>query len=364
MRARLNGAPTSLAMAMTVAMALTCSLTPAQAQPEQETVRFFTYENDSFFDSDRYYTSGVQVSIKRGQDRRGTIAKAWTEPLCRWLGCTEARLLTSQSNLGQLIFTPNDITVRAPQPDDRPWAGLLYYEQTYAFLAPDQRSLTTLSAQAGVTGPLSLAEPTQKTLHRIFGRPRPQGWDHQIGGSLALMASAEQRHAVDALSLDLGHDVHLNTAAYWRLAAGTIQTYAAGGLAVVIGKDLPAVSPPPPGIGNKLAHGAASNGGAPVVTSCMARWLQCTAFASAEARLMGYNVFIDGRAFQDDTVIKRRKFVHDTVLGMRFDFPNTRSSAHGPWFIQVKLTRRSPEIKSWLSIPKHRVAALTIGTEF
>lgn len=336
---------------------------PAPA-PAQETVRFFTYENDSFFHSDRYYTSGVQFSVKHGTDRRSDFSRAWTAPLCRWLGCDEAQLLTTQSNLGQLMYTPSNITVREPQPFDRPWAGLLYYEQTHAFLSQDQRTLTTLSAQVGVSGRLSLAEPTQKTLHRLFDRPTPEGWDNQIGGSLGVMASAERRHAVDRLSATLPHDVHLNTATYWRLAAGNIMTYAAGGVAVVIGKDLPLVSPPPPGIGNKLTNGAAGNARSSVLTTCMAPWLQCTAFGSVEARVVGYNLFIDGRLFHDDTVVKRRNFVHDTILGMRFDFPRTRSADHGPWFVQIKATRRSPEIKSWVPIPKHRVLALTIGTEF
>lgn len=335
---------------------------PPPAGPAQDTVRFFTYENDSFFRSDRYYTSGVQFSVKHGIDRRGDFARAWTAPLCRWLGCDEDQLLTTQSNLGQLIYTPSRITVREPQPFDRPWAGLLYYEQTHAFLSQDQRTLTTLSAQAGVTGRLSLSEPTQKTLHKLFDRPTPEGWDNQIGGSLGLMASAERRHAVEGLSASFPHDVHLNTAAYWRLAAGNIMTYAAGGVAVVVGKDLPLVSPPPPGIGNKLTQGAASR--APVLATCLAPWLQCTAFGSVEARLVGYNLFIDGRLFHDDTVVKRRNFVHDTIVGMRFDFPRTRTAEHGPWFVQLKATRRSPEIKSWVPIPKHRVLALTIGTEF
>jgi lipid A 3-O-deacylase len=271
-------------------------------------------------------------------------------------------VFTSQANVGQLIYTPQDITRPEPQPLDRPWGGLLYYEQAYAFLSPDRHTLTTLTGQLGVTGRASLAEPAQKLAHRLLDRPRPAGWDNQIGGSLAFMASAERRTARAALSSGLGGDVHLNTATYWRLAAGTIQTYAAAGLAVVVGKDLPPVSPAPPGIGNKLAPAAQSR--APASTSCLAPWVQCTAFGSVEGRLVGYNVFLDGRAFRTDPAVKRRNFVRDLQLGTRFDFPDTRTSSHGPWFIQFKITRRSPEFKSSIPIPRHRVAALTIGTEF
>lgn len=348
---------------LATALAACCGNAPAQHNPPlQERVHFFTYENDSPFRTDRFYTNGIQFSTKSSSDTRGDFSRAATGALCAWFGCDASRVFTSQANFGQLIFTPQDITRPEPQPLDRPWAGLLYYEQSYAFLSPDQRSLTTLTGQLGVTGRASLAEPAQKLAHRLLDRPRPEGWDNQIGGSLAFMASAERRTAREALSTDLGNDVRLNTATYWRLAAGTIHTYAAAGLAVVIGKDLPPVSPAPPGIGNKLAGDAQAL--AAGSTSCLAPWLQCTAFGSVEGRLVGYNLFLDGRAFRSDPAVKRRNFVRDLQLGTRFDFPNTRTSSHGPWFIQFKITRRSPEFKSSIPIPRHRVAALTIGTEF
>lgn len=353
--------PFPAALAIVFAASCSCSAA-AQAPPLHERGSFFTYENDSYFRTDRYYTSGIQFSIKRSGDERGAFATRVTNAACGWMDCTGHTLLTTQYNLGQLIYTPHDITRGEPQPHDRPWGGLLYYEQAYAFLSPDQRTLTTLIGQIGVTGPLSLAEPSQKLFHRILDRPRPEGWDNQIGGTLGLLASAERRTAFDPMSGHLGHAVRLNTATYWRIAAGNIQTYAAAGMAVVIGKDLPPVSPPPPGIGNKMERGEQRK--ATGSTSCITPRLQCTAFGSVEARMVAYNVFLDGRPLRDDPDVKRRKFVHDLVAGTRFDFPNTRTASHGPWFIQFKITRRSKEFRSSLPVPRHRVAALTIGTEF
>lgn len=336
-----------------------CATAAAQAAyPPQETVHFGTFENDMFFHIDRYYTNGVQLSAKSALDQRGEVARKLTRRACAWLGCEQDVLLTSQTSYGQLMYTPPDITIRAPQPNQRPWAGLLYVEQAYSFLSPDVRTLTTLTAQVGVTGPASLSEQAQKLFHRVLDRPLPQGWDNQTGASLGLMASVERRSALDALSTELGHDVRLNTAGYWRVAAGNIMTYAAGGIAVVIGKDLPAVSPPPPGIGNKLS----GQGFGP--TRCLATWLQCTAFGIVETRLMARNVFLDGRLLHDDPSVKRRNLVTDLMLGMRFDFPNTRSEHHGPWFIQIKATRRTSEFRSSIPVPRHRFAAVTIGTEF
>lgn len=350
--------PRCAAGAAVLAAALAHSGVCAQAsEPPEETVHFGTYENDSFFDTDRFYTNGIQLSAKGSRDRRSDSVKALTRKACEWLGCEDSVLLTTQTNFGQLMYTPGDITVREPQPNDRPWAGLLYVEQVYALLSPDQRTLTTLAVQAGVTGPASLAEGAQKLIHEIMDRPRPAGWHNQVGGSLALMASAERRTALDALSAELG-GVQMNTAGYWRLALGNTMTYAAGGLAVVIGKDLPPVSPPPPGIGNKLRKQSID------LSTCMAKWVQCTAFGIVETRLMARNVFLDGRLFRDDPSVRRRKVVTDLIAGLRLDFPDTRSGSHGPWFVQFKVTRRSREFSSPIAVPRHRIAAITLGTEF
>ena len=350
----------AVASAITVTSSF-CSVAAQSAPPLQDTVHFFTYENDSRFYTDRFYTSGVQFSVKRSTDTRGDFARGLTKRMCRLAGCDASKVFTSQSNFGQLMYTPRDITRSEPQPLDRPWAGLLYYEQAYSFLSPDQRALTTFTGQIGVTGPASLTEPAQKAFHRLLDRPRPQGWDNQIGGSLGVMISAEKRTARQQLSFDLPRGVRFNTATYWRVAAGNIQTYAAAGVAVVVGKDLPPVSPPPPGIGNKVAGAEqrkASN------LTCLVRWVQCTSFGSVEGRVVGYNVFLDGRLFRDDPDVQSRTFIYDLVLGTRFDFPGTRTASHGPWFVQVKVTRRSPEFRSPLGVPSHKVSALTIGTEF
>ncbi|QYF96002.1 lipid A deacylase LpxR family protein [Massilia sp. PAMC28688] len=333
---------------------------PAQAPPRQESGSFFTWENDSRYRTDRFYTSGVQLSTRYLTDQRGDLGRSLTHAACRWLDCDATTAMTSQRNVGQLIFTPRDITRVEAQPHDRPWAGYLYYEKVYAFLSGDQKRLTTVAAQAGVTGPLSLAEHAQKAFHRVLERPRPMGWHHQIGGSLGVNVSAEQRSARDALSFDLPARVRFNTATYWRLGAGTVNTYAGAGIAIVVGKNLPPVSPAPPGIGD----GAAALRIPARTATCLFRWLQCTAFASAEARLVAYSVFLDGRVFRDDPNVDKRAFVYEVVVGNRFDLPSTRTASHGPWFVQMKGAHKSAEFHSPLGVPSHRVYSLTFGTDF
>lgn len=330
----------------------------AQEAPPAE-AGFVVWENDSRFKTDRHYTNGIQLVWRSTADTRGALTRRWLDAACRLFGCTDARFLFSQHGIGQLIYTPGDITVAAPQPFDRPWAGLLYAERQWLFLAPDGASITTLTAQAGVTGRLSLAEPAQKLFHRILDRPRPQGWDNQLGNTLAVLVAAERRSAWPSLSGPLAGDVRLHTAGHWRLALGSIMSYAAAGVSLTIGKNLPPVAPAPPGIVNRLG---------PVDTICLRRWVQCTLVLGAEARGVAYNLFLQGRPWRDDPAVKPRRWVGELSAGLRLDFPDTRGRDHGPWFAQLRAVRRTPEFHAPRQLPMraphHTVASLTLGRDF
>ena len=299
--------------ALPLVSAAACLPGPAGAQD----ARFVTYENDEFFNTDRYSTNGIQFTARHAQDARGPGERRFTGGLCRWLGCAGDRLLFTQNSFGQLMYTPGNIKIATNQRHDRPYAGLLYLERDYLFLSPDGKVLTTLAGQAGLTGRASLAEQTQKFVHRVLDRPEPRGWDHQVGNSLAYVVSVERHHALSFLSGGVGPGVQLQTNAYWRLAAGTLMSYAAAGLTVTLGKDLPAVSPMPPGITHSLGSGKQDS-------SCLWDWLQCTVFAGVEGRYMGYNLFLQGRPWRNDPGVPPRRKVGDVMAGLRLDLPRTR----------------------------------------
>ncbi|UVW28591.1 lipid A deacylase LpxR family protein [Massilia sp. H6] len=321
--------------------------------------RYVTWDNDSWFKTDRYYTNGIQFSSRTTDDTRGESTRRWTDAACRWFGCADARLLLSQHSVGQLMYTPADITIAARQPFDRPYAGLLYVERAWLFMEADGQAITTLSAQAGVTGKLSLAEPAQKLFHRIFDRPEPRGWDHQVGNTLAVLVSAERRSAWPSLSGAVVGNIRLHSAGHWRLAVGNLMSYAAGGVTVTLGKNLPPVSPAPPGIVNRAA---------PLDTACRWQWVQCTVTVGAEVRGMAYNLFLQGRPWRDDPGVRPRRWVGDLTAGLRMDFPSTRGRDHGPWFAQLRATRRTAEFRvpagEALRVPRHTIGSLTLGVDF
>lgn len=332
---------------------LSAALLSAPNSRAQE-ARYLTFENDGWFDTDRYYTNGIQLSARHPGDARSPRMRVWLDGACRWFGCAGDRLLYTQNSFGQLMYTPGDITVAASQPRDRPYAGLLYLQRDYVFLSADGQVLTTLGLQGGVTGPMSLAEPAQKLVHRVLDRPPPRGWEHQVGNTLALALSAERRVARPGLSGMLGDEVQLRTATYWRAGVGNLMSYAAGGIMFTIGKDLPPVAPLPSGIGHRLGASRA----------CVWDWVECSAWAGLEARWMAYNLFLQGRPWRRDPQVRPRRWVADLSTGTRLDFPHTRGPGNGPWFMQIAVTRRTAEFHEQVLARRHTVAALTLGTAF
>lgn len=327
-----------------------------------------TFENDLFFGSDRYYTNGVQVEVKRLWKNSPAFAGESLRAACLFLGCQDQTLVISRYKIGQLMYTPERISVYEPQPEDRPWAGMLYFTHDDNLLNNDGTVLTSVSWQLGVVGPNSYAAQTQKWIHKEFSGAPPRGWDNQIGGELGLMAMVERRTALSALSYAPSQGTQARMAGHWRIAVGNIMTYVGLGLTMTVGKNLPPVSERGPGIDDKMIHSITGidepSAATPPSTSCLVEWLRCTVSASVEARLMARNIFLDGPMFRDGPSVNSRPLVADATVTARLDFPKTRSAYAGPWFVQFRATRRSAEFRSTRLAHSQSFGALTIGTEF
>lgn len=151
------------------------------------------FENDLFYNEDRYYTNAVQARIispdlKKFSDntvlheRLGQIFEAIPLP-----GRGAAEQYNISIGLGQQIYTPEDTEIRYLQEDDRPYAGYLY--GSLALHAKRHDSLDTLELTAGVVGPSARAEQAQNEVHRFRGFDTAKGWNHQLKDEPALMLS-------------------------------------------------------------------------------------------------------------------------------------------------------------------------------
>lgn len=341
-----------------------------------------TFENDVFFHSDDNYTDGVQYEwVTRDVLTRGAQLPI-VDLLCKpFVDCSTKGVIVTRSKVGQLMYTPTNIAIAGPQPGTHPWGAMAYFQRSYEVASREDRSIT-FTALIGAIGPRAYAEPTQKWIHKhITNSPQPKGWDNQISGALGLLAMAEDRRESGSMRFSsCGNGCGANSAWYWRAAVGNVMTYVGVGATLSIGKNLARLPKADPGgieikklepdqllliTDDALPARRADGVDARPDTSCLAfDWLQCTLFGNLEMRAVVFNVFLDGNLGRDDPSVKRRPLVADVAVGFRLDFPRSRSEHHGPLFVQLKLTQRTPEFRSAIPVGSQKWGALSVGTQF
>ncbi|MBN1225502.1 MAG: lipid A deacylase LpxR family protein [Deltaproteobacteria bacterium] len=143
----------------------------------------FSLENDAFGQSDKYYTSGVELTwLSDVQKESGekTAIPAKSISLLKALpffAKPESPNLFSIS-LGQKIFTPEDLGTTKLIKDDRPYTGIAYL--SIGFYNKGKMGMDSLKIDVGIAGPTSYAEQSQQTVHDLFGFRMPKGWENQI----------------------------------------------------------------------------------------------------------------------------------------------------------------------------------------
>ncbi|WP_157995508.1 lipid A deacylase LpxR family protein [Peristeroidobacter soli] len=139
-------------------------------------------DNDLFAgdNQDRDYTGGMSITISGDRARDGMLS---LDPLLRRLDQfvvrSEGTSVHHARQLGLLAFTPKDTLVREVQPDDRPYASLLFVSNGRVTVDADDRGAWTSSLTVGVLG-LSLTSDVHGAVHELVGSEKPLGYDHQI----------------------------------------------------------------------------------------------------------------------------------------------------------------------------------------
>jgi lipid A 3-O-deacylase len=157
----------------------------AADEPEDDFRRLylfrFEFDNDAFLGEDSAFTAGWSFQVHSRLD------DAWTAGYEKWIGRVPGlgddgqggRIVRWAAGVSQVILTPDDVSIAAPQPDDTPWAGML--GATVSWYAYDNRKMGALQGYVGCLGPCSGAEQVQKFIHEDLGLGEPpQGWDNQL----------------------------------------------------------------------------------------------------------------------------------------------------------------------------------------
>ena len=137
-------------------------------------------DNDVFVANDSGYTNGLYVSwFDVGRNSGEKPQPLWPVRLLLWSLPDEATDYTVNAHtIGQMMVTPDDITLEDPDPNDIPYSGLLFYANCYMKIYPGH--VDTVTTSLGVIGPASGAEQSQKLAHRLTGDDEPKGWDKQL----------------------------------------------------------------------------------------------------------------------------------------------------------------------------------------
>jgi lipid A 3-O-deacylase len=135
-------------------------------------------ENDFFnldgHGTDKSYSNGTRLDFYyEKQKSRGLLHKLMPKA---GDSCRNVYGLS----LMQIMVTPNDIKATAFLPNDYYYAGALFATHSlYSYNAKKKYSFQT-ELLAGIRGPGSFAEQTQKAVHKLIHYQEPMGWDNQL----------------------------------------------------------------------------------------------------------------------------------------------------------------------------------------
>lgn len=210
-------------------------------------------------------------------------------------------------SLGQDIFTPSDIGERGLIEDDRPYAGWLY--GGVGLVSENGRRLDNLELNLGMIGPASLADKVQTEYHRLIDIQVPEGWDNQLHNEPGIVLYYERKwrnilHA-ELTELPVLDNLGIDATPHLGGALGNVFTYAAGGLTLRLGEDLPDDYGPPrlrPALPGSDFFRPTD-------------WFGWYFFAGAEGRIVARNIFLDGNTFQDSHNVEKYPLVLDLQAG-------------------------------------------------
>ena len=280
---------------------------PARSYEDPRPIISLQIENDTFAKTDRYYTNGFRLTYMTPE----TTIPGWIDRATEWLPFFapegNKRLIYS---LGQSMFTPEDITTRDPDEDDRPYAGFLY--GSIALITDTGERLDTLELTLGIIGPYALAKETQKLVHDIIGADDPKGWDKQLHTEPAVMLTYERkwRGLYEFRPGGFGVDA----TPYLGGSLGNVFTQASAGMMFRLGQDLPADYGPP------RIRPSLPGSDFFIPTQAFGWYL----FGGIEGRAVAHNIFLDGNTFQDSPDVDKKWFVGDFQFGAAIVIENVR----------------------------------------
>lgn len=214
-------------------------------------------------------------------------------------------------NISNSIFTPKDLTVRTPDPRDRPYAGVLQGSMVIPHDTATARSVMGLSL--GVLGPSARSDQIQNGFHDLINIPNAQGWGHQIKDMPIVQVFAGRTWHY-GLTPNPGNGVDIDVLPAVTAGFGTLRDYARVSVPIRIGQGLQSdfgTTRIRPGLSGADAY-------TPV------RDFVWYFFAAVDAQAIAFDATLDGHPFRSGPHVSRLPFVGEIEAGFAVIYRGVR----------------------------------------
>lgn len=249
-----------------------------------------TLDNDYFIHRDDGYTNGLYFTL---YDRGGIPAMSdgsaapehdfWVSPLM-WSMPSDTRYgAVNAIKLGQSMYTPSDLTLETPDPNDIPYSAMISLTSSYLVLNQDHADVASTSI--GIVGPAALGKQTQKLVHQVLGSDDPQGWDSQIHNELVFKVGRGRIWRNWSSELD-----NMDVLTSVKGSIGTLRSAASSSVIFRYGRDLKR------SFGSFLLLDSRTTN--PIAVS--GEWY---VYAGLQAEYVFNEIFMDGNTFRDSASV-------------------------------------------------------------
>jgi len=277
----------------------------------------FEFDNDNVFGKDNKISSGWSLQ------KHSAVAESWDSLenipgfVRRWGNVIptltqDGLVYRAGIAIGQVFQTPDDLSSSDLIEDDVPYAGALTLQASwYAYNDDEFRGF---EITAGVVGPPSLAEQTQKTVHKLTGNQDPKGWDHQLSTEPVVNLNYMRKRKIWRKGNPAGFA--FDAAIDGNVGLGNLFTQASAAIELRMGHNLPGgfvYVPDPIGLSmHYLASLKPANSQSASIYATLV--LRGTAFA--------YNIFLDGNTFRDSHSVAKKPLVGLAIAGLHYEQKN------------------------------------------
>ena len=140
----------------------------------------FKFDNDIFFQTDYYYTSGENIFFLHPSISKSPIAKLFITKF------DKHDVEYNGISIEHQMYTPTDTPSDTVKVGDRPYAASLTLNQFQIFENKEKGYRVTSTLSMGVIGKSALGAEIQSLIHEITPSQQPVGWESQIRNDILL----------------------------------------------------------------------------------------------------------------------------------------------------------------------------------